>query len=68
MQTLVEIYVLVGEYETALEEIEGLLSIPSGLSPAGMAVDPLFAPLHDHPGYADRTGAAPDASEGAGGR
>jgi eukaryotic-like serine/threonine-protein kinase len=44
-QRLVEIYVLVGENEKAIDGLEGLLKIPSDLSPGRLRIDPTFAPL-----------------------
>ncbi len=45
------IYVLVGEYDAALDEAELLLSIPSRISAAYLSVDPIWAPLWDHPRF-----------------
>lgn len=42
---LMEIYVLVGESEKALDRLEPLLESPSFLSPARLRIDPSFAPL-----------------------
>jgi serine/threonine-protein kinase len=44
---LVEIYIMVGHYDQAIQRIEYLLSIPSLTSRALLAVDPLYGPLHD---------------------
>ena len=45
------IYVLVGEYDAALDEAELLLSIPSRISAAYLSVDPIWAPLWEHPRF-----------------
>ena len=43
--------VLVGEYDAALDEVELLLSIPAHVSTAWLQVDPIWAPLQDHPRF-----------------
>jgi len=48
---LAQIYVLVGEHEAALDEIEYLLSIPSAISVAEFQLDPTWDPLRQHPRY-----------------
>jgi len=48
---LAEIYVLAGEYEAALDQLEYLLSIPSPLSIPLLRVDPLYAPLRGNPRF-----------------
>ncbi len=45
------IYVLVGEYDAALDEAELVLSIPSIISAAYLSVDPIWAPLWEHPRF-----------------
>ena len=45
------IYVLVGEYDAALEQAEFLLSVPTMVSAAYLRVDPIWAPLQDHPRF-----------------
>jgi tetratricopeptide (TPR) repeat protein len=42
---LARIYLLVGEPEKALDQLEPLLKIPYYLSPAWLKIDPTFAPL-----------------------
>jgi eukaryotic-like serine/threonine-protein kinase len=42
---LVRIYLLVGEPEKALDQLEPLLRIPSFLTPGRLRIDPNFAPL-----------------------
>ena len=48
---LAHIYVMVGEHDAALDQIESLLSIPGELSVPLLRLDPAWAPLCDHPRY-----------------
>ena len=48
---LVRIYLLVGEPEKALDQLEPLLRIPSFLSPGRLRIDPTFAPLRGNPRF-----------------
>ena len=48
---LVRIYLLVGEPEKALDQLEPLLKIPYGLSPGSLRIDPTFAPLKGNPRF-----------------
>jgi tetratricopeptide (TPR) repeat protein len=48
---LVRIYMLVGEPQKALDQLEPLLKIPSYLSPAWLKIDPNFAPLRGNPRF-----------------
>ena len=48
---MAEIYAIVGEYDAAIEQIELLLSIPSVMSVPLLQVDPIWAPLRDHPRF-----------------
>jgi TolB-like protein/Flp pilus assembly protein TadD len=45
------IYIMVGEYEAALEQLDYLLSIPSNISTSLLQISPWFDPLRDHPRY-----------------
>ena len=46
------IYLLVGEPERALDQLELLLRIPYELSPGWLRIDPTFAPLKGNPRFA----------------
>jgi serine/threonine protein kinase/Tfp pilus assembly protein PilF len=48
---LARIYVMVGEFDLAIEQIEFLLSIPGDLSIPLLRLDPDWAPLRDHPRF-----------------
>jgi TolB-like protein len=43
----------IGEFETALDDLEILLSAPSGFFVAQLEHDPLWDPLRDHPRFRD---------------
>ena len=51
VQTLAYIYVMVGDYDAAIEQIEDLLSIPGGLSIPILQLDPAWKPLRSHPRF-----------------
>jgi serine/threonine-protein kinase len=48
---LARIYILTGEYEKALDQLESLLGIPYYLSPGWLRIDPTFDPLRKHPRF-----------------
>ena len=48
---LARIYLLVGEPEKALDQLEPLLRIPYYLSPGWLRIDPTFDPLRSHPRF-----------------
>ena len=48
---LARIYILVGEPEKALDQLEPLLKIPYYLSPRWLKIDPTFAPLRGNPRF-----------------
>jgi tetratricopeptide (TPR) repeat protein len=48
---LARIYLLVGEPEKALDQLEPLLKIPYFLSPGWLKIDPNFAPLRGNPRF-----------------
>ncbi len=48
---LVRIYLLVGEPEKALDQLEPLLRMPYHLSPGWLRIDPTFAPLKGNPRF-----------------
>ena len=51
VQDLAQVYVMVGEYDKALDKIEYLLSIPGELSIPLLKIDPVWAPLRNHPRF-----------------
>ena len=48
---LARIYVMVGEYDTALDRLEYLVSIPGYLTPAWLRTDPTWDSLRGHPRF-----------------
>ena len=48
---LARIYMLVGEPEKALDQLEPVLKIPSSLSPGWLRIDPNFDPLRNDPRF-----------------
>jgi serine/threonine-protein kinase len=51
VQDLAHIYVLLGDHDAALDQLEYLLSIPSYFSPTWIKNDPKWDPLREHPRY-----------------
>lgn len=50
---LAEIYVIIGDYDSAVEQLKILLSMPGFASVPYLKLDPLWKPLHDQPGFRD---------------
>jgi tetratricopeptide (TPR) repeat protein len=48
---LARIYILVGEPDKALDQLESLLKMPYLLTPAWLGIDPAFESLRRHPRY-----------------
>ena len=51
VKDLAQVYVMVGEYDRALDQIEYLLSIPGELSVGNLKIDPVWAPLRTLPRF-----------------
>ncbi len=51
VEDLARIYVMVGEFDAAIDQLEFLLSIPSGLSIPLLRLDPAWDSLRDHPRF-----------------
>jgi tetratricopeptide (TPR) repeat protein len=51
VEDLARIYVMVGKYDKALEQIKLLLTIPSGLSVKLLLLDPIWKPLWNLPEF-----------------
>ena len=51
VENLTRIYVMVGEYDSAIDQLEFLLSIPGELSIPLLRLDPAWNPLCDHPRF-----------------
>jgi TolB-like protein/Tfp pilus assembly protein PilF len=54
---LAEIYVVTGEHQLALDELERLLAEPGWTSPALLRIDPIWAPLRAEPRFRRLTAA-----------
>ncbi|MGB5896168.1 MAG: hypothetical protein WBG58_18480, partial [Ignavibacteriaceae bacterium] len=48
---LAHIYILLEQYEDAIEELESLLSEPSELTVVRLKLDPMYDPLKNHPKF-----------------
>jgi tetratricopeptide (TPR) repeat protein len=51
IQNLAIVYIMVGEYESAIDQLEVLLSIPSMMDVAVLRLHPGLDPLRDHPRF-----------------
>jgi tetratricopeptide (TPR) repeat protein len=51
VKDLAQVYVMVGEYDKAFDQIDYLLSVPSELSVPLLKLDPVWAPLRAHPRF-----------------
>ena len=51
IEDLARIYVMVDEFDMAIEKLEFLLSVPSELSIPLLLLDPAWDPLRDHPRF-----------------
>ena len=51
IEDLAWVYTLVGDHDSALEQLEILLERPSRLTISYLEMDPRWAPLWDHPGF-----------------
>jgi len=51
VEALAKIYVMVGESDAAIDQLEFLLSVPGELSIPLLRLDPVWAPLRDHPRF-----------------
>ncbi len=59
---LARIYVMVGEQELALDQLESIMSPHSGLAvtPTSLRIDPTWAPLHGNPRFEHLLGGGPE--------
>jgi len=57
---LARIYILVGEPEQALDQLEPLLRVPFYLSPGWLRLDPTFEPLRNNPRFQKLVEGKPD--------
>jgi serine/threonine-protein kinase len=51
LQVLAEAYVRIGDRDEAIDLLELVLSVPSGVSGKLLGVDPVWEPLRDHPRF-----------------
>ena len=51
IEELARIYVMVGEFDAAIDQLKHLLSIPGPFSTSLLQLDPAWAPLRNHPRF-----------------
>ncbi len=51
LENLARIYLLFGDYDQAMDQLEYLLTVPFYLTPETMVQLPEYAPLHNHPRF-----------------
>ena len=51
LNDLAQIYLMVGDYEAAIDQLEHLLSVPAWFSAAYLKIDPTWNTLRDHPRF-----------------
>jgi serine/threonine-protein kinase len=51
VEDLARIYTMVGEYDTAIDRLETLLSVPSPTTVPMLRMDPTWDPLREHPRF-----------------
>jgi serine/threonine-protein kinase len=51
LEALARVYVMIGDYEAAAEQLEALLSVPSYYSVPLLRMDPVWDPLREHPSF-----------------
>jgi serine/threonine-protein kinase len=51
VQNVCHIYLLTGDYEAAIDQLEVLLSTPTKYTAAWLRLDPIYDPLRDHPRF-----------------
>lgn len=51
IRDLAQVYVMVGEHDAAIDQLEFLLSVPSEISVPWLRLDPTWAPLRGHPRF-----------------
>jgi serine/threonine protein kinase/tetratricopeptide (TPR) repeat protein len=51
IKDLARVYVMVGEYDAAVEQLKFLLSIPSWMSKDSLRIDPIWDTLRSHPTF-----------------